>query len=164
MAPFFVELNLLFPLLPLAAGPERRARLCAMRQMSRSPREKDDSSWLSRKEFEVLVARALDTLPRKYQQLLKNIAVVVEEEPSAEVLEELELDSQDDLLGLYTGTAVGKESFFDTGMQLPARVVIYRGPILRLCETREKVVEEVRDTVVHEIGHHFGLEDEEMPY
>lgn len=124
----------------------------------------DASPWLSRKEFEGLVARALDTLPRKYQQLLRNIAVVVEEEPSDEVLEELELDSPDDLLGLYTGTAIGKESFFDTGMQLPARVVVYRGPILRLCGTREEVVEEVRDTVVHEIGHHFGLEDEEMPY
>ncbi len=132
--------------------------------MSRSPHDTDDSFWLSRDEFEGLVARALDTLPRKYQQLLKNIALVVEEEPSDEVLEELELDSRDDLLGLYTGTAIGQESFFDTGMQLPARVVIYRGPILRLCETREEVVEEVRDTVVHEIGHHFGLEDEEMPY
>lgn len=124
----------------------------------------DASPWLSRKEFEGLVARALDTLPRKYQQLLRNIAVVVEEEPSDEVLAELELDSPDDLLGLYTGTAIGKESFFDTGMQLPARVAVYRGPILRLCGTREEVVEEVRDTVVHEIGHHFGLEDEEMPY
>lgn len=124
----------------------------------------DDPSWLSRKEFEGLVGQALDTLPPQYQQLLKNIAVVVEEEPSDEVLEDLELDSPDDLLGLYTGTAIGKESFFDAGMQLPARVVIYRGPILRLCETREEVVGEVRDTVVHEIGHHFGLEDEEMPY
>lgn len=132
--------------------------------MGNAPREAKDSPWLSRREFEHLVARALDTLPRQYQELLKNIAVVVEEEPSDEVLHELELDSPDDLLGLYTGTAIGKESFFDAGMQLPAQVVIYRGPILRLCESREEVVDEVRDTVVHEIGHHFGLEDEEMPY
>lgn len=128
------------------------------------PRDSPQSSWLSRSEFDALVGQALDTLPGKYRRLLKNIAVVVEEEPSDEVLEELELDGPDDLLGLYTGTAIGKESFFDAGMELPARVVIYRGPILRLCETREDVVDEVRDTVVHEIGHHFGLEDGEMPY
>lgn len=114
--------------------------------------------------FEALVGQAVQRLPAPYRRLLDNIAVVVEEEPSQEVLEEMELESKDDLLGLYTGVAKGGESFFDTAGQLPARVIIYRGPILRLCRTKEEVIQEVRDTVAHEIGHHFGLDDEEMPY
>jgi predicted Zn-dependent protease with MMP-like domain len=114
--------------------------------------------------FENLVQKAISGLPEQYCRFLKNVAIVVEEEPSREVLDELELESQDDLLGLYSGTAVDKESFFDPGGHLPARISIYRGPILRLCRTAEEVVAEVRDTVVHEIGHHFGLDDAEMPY
>jgi predicted Zn-dependent protease with MMP-like domain len=129
-----------------------------------SSHQSDDSPWLSVKEFEELVRQALDTLPAKYQRLLKNIAVVVEEQAGREVLEEMEIQSPQELFGLYTGTAISRESFFDSGLQLPARVVIYRGPILQACETRQDVIDEVRDTVVHEIGHHFGLEDEEMPY
>lgn len=115
-------------------------------------------------EFEGLVRRAVDSLPEEYGHLLKNVAVVVEEEPSRDLLDELGLESEDDLLGLYSGRAVGEESFFDPGGTLPARISIYRGPILRLCRTADEVVREVRDTVVHEIGHHFGLDDEEMPY
>lgn len=115
-------------------------------------------------EFERLVQKALEGLPDEYRRLLKNVAVIVEEEPPLDVLEDLELESEDDLLGLYSGVARGQESFFDPGAQLPARVSIYRGPILRLCRTADEVVQEVRDTVVHEIGHHFGLDDDEMPY
>lgn len=119
---------------------------------------------ITAEEFTGLVQRALDGLPTDYARIMKNVAVMVEEEPPREVLDELELESEDDLLGLYTGTAVGEESFFNPGGQLPARISIYRGPILRLCRNSEEVVQEVRDTVVHEIGHHFGLDDDEMPY
>jgi len=115
-------------------------------------------------EFERLVRQAVDGLPEKYRRLLKNVAVVVEAEPARDVLESLDLESEDDLLGLYSGKAVGNESFFDPGGHLPAKISIYRGPILRLCRTTEEVIQEVRDTVVHEIGHHFGLDDDEMPY
>ena len=119
---------------------------------------------ISDEEFEKLVRQAVARLPRTYRRYLDNIAVVVEEEPSRDVLDEMELESEDDLLGLYTGTAEGKESFFDAAGHLPARVVIYRGPILRLCRTKDEVIQEVQDTVAHEIGHHFGLDDDEMPY
>jgi len=119
---------------------------------------------VSGEEFERLVRQAVDGLPDRYRLLLKNVAVVVEAEPARDVLEDLELESEDDLLGLYSGTAVGSESFFDPGGHLPAKISIYRGPILRLCRTTEEVIQEVRDTVVHEIGHHFGLGDDEMPY
>ncbi len=119
---------------------------------------------ISEEEFAALVRQALDSLPPDYAKLLGNVAVVVEDEPPREVLEDLELESEDDLLGLYQGAPLDSESFFHTGGQLPARIAIYRGPILRLCRTKAEVVREVRDTVVHEIGHHFGLDDEEMPY
>ncbi len=119
---------------------------------------------VSSEEFERLVRQAIDGLPDRYRRLLKNVAVVVEAEPARQVLEDLDLESEDDLLGLYSGTSVGNESFFDPGGHLPAKISIYRGPILRLCRTTEEVIQEVRDTVVHEIGHHFGLDDDEMPY
>ncbi len=115
-------------------------------------------------EFQALVQEALDGLPDEYAKLITNVAVVVEEEPSPEVLTDLEMDEDEDLLGLYQGLSIDKESFFQTGGQLPAKISIYRGPILRLCRTRKEVVQEVRDTVVHEIGHHFGFDDDEMPY
>lgn len=115
-------------------------------------------------QFERLVRQAVDGLPDRYRRLLKNVAVVVEPEPARDVLEDLGMESEDDLLGLYSGTAVGSESFFDPGGHLPAKISIYRGPILRLCRTTAEVIQEVRDTVVHEIGHHFGLDDDEMPY
>ena len=115
-------------------------------------------------EFEELVRQALDTLPGPYARLMENVAVVVEEAAPREVLADLDIDDENELLGLYHGLSMDKESFFQAGGNLPARISIYRKPILRICRTKEEVVREVRDTVVHEIGHHFGLDDDEMPY
>jgi predicted Zn-dependent protease with MMP-like domain len=103
-------------------------------------------------------------LPPAYAKLMESIAVVVEEEPSRDVLEDLELESEDDLLGLYQGQSLLEDSFFAAGGAEPAKISIYRGPILRQCESSEEVVQEVYDTVVHELGHHVGLDDDEMPY
>jgi predicted Zn-dependent protease with MMP-like domain len=127
--------------------------------MSRKPR-----SGFSPEDFGTLVQQALKDLPPPYARLAEEVSVVVEEEPPPEVLEDLELDSADDLLGLYQGLSLADESFFQPGGHQPARIAIYRGPILRLCETAEEVRQEIRDTVVHELGHHIGLDDEEMPY
>lgn len=127
-----------------------------------SPRKRELT--ITEPEFQDLVRQALDGLPDEYATLIADVAVVVEEEPTPEVLADLDIDEDDDLLGLYQGQSIDKDSFFGTGGNLPARISIYRGPILRLCRTRREVVQEVRDTVVHEIGHHFGLDDDEMPY
>jgi predicted Zn-dependent protease with MMP-like domain len=119
---------------------------------------------LSPEEFGLLVEQALAELPPAYARLAREVSVVVEEEPPSEVLDDLDLDSADDLLGLYQGLSLAHESFFQTGGQQPPRIAIYRGPILRLCETADEARREIRDTVVHELGHHVGLGDEEMPY
>src|SRR5690242_3481067 len=118
----------------------------------------------SPEEFGALVEQALADLPSPYARLAQDVSVVVEEEPPREVLADLELESADDLLGLYQGLSLAEESFFHAGGQQPARIAIYRGPILRLCTTAEEVRREIRDTVVHELGHHVGLSDDEMPY
>lgn len=118
----------------------------------------------SPEEFSALVQEALENLPPPYAKLAQGVSVVVEEEPPPDILEDLELESADDLLGLYQGLSLADDSFFQPGGQAPARIAIYRGPILRLCVTAEEVRQEVRDTVVHELGHHIGLDDDEMPY
>lgn len=119
---------------------------------------------VSPEEFETWIQEALAELPPPFAALADDVSIVVEEEPSVEVLKDLELDSEDDLLGLYQGTPIDETSFFQSAGELPARIAIYRGPILRLCRTKAEVIHEVRDTVVHELGHHVGLDDEEMPY
>jgi len=122
--------------------------------------------WLSRRDFEALVAEAVKSLPKEFQRYLDNVAIEVQEEPTEEALEAvgLEQEDADELLGLYWGRSIQSESFFDAGGQLPDRVYIYRGPILRQCATKEDVVREVQETVAHEIGHHFGLSDDDMPF
>lgn len=115
-------------------------------------------------EFEAWVREALDGLPDEYATLAAEVTVVVEPEPPPDVLAELNIDDPNDLLGLYHGQSHATDSFFQPGGAMPARISIYRGPIIRLCRTKKAVIQEVRDTVVHELGHHVGLDDDEMPY
>ena len=119
---------------------------------------------LSERSFRKLVAEALDGLPAEWGSLLDNIAVVVENEPSIEDLHELGMDASkgNELLGLYHGTPLGERGFGYSG--LPDRVVIYRGPILRIAFTRREVVKQIRETVLHELGHHFGLKEVDLPF
>lgn len=119
---------------------------------------------MSADAFAKLVQKAIADLPPPYAKLMESIAVVVEEEPPQEVLDDLELEEEDDLLGLYQGQSLAADSFFRSGGESPPQISIYRGPILRLCESPEEVVQEVYDTVVHELGHHVGLDDDDMPY
>ena len=119
---------------------------------------------ISAEAFAKLVQQAIGDLPPPYAKLMESIAVVVEEEPPQDVLEDLEIGGEDDLLGLYQGQSLAEESFFTAGGTQPAKISIYRGPILRQCQTPEEVVQEVYDTVVHELGHHVGLDDDDMPY
>lgn len=112
--------------------------------------------------FERLVGEALDGLPDDFAALLDNVAVVIEEEPPPDVLAEFGMESPDELFGLYQGIPLTERDGFYQA--LPDRIAIYRGPITRYCRSRREVIREVRDTVIHELGHHFGLDDDEMPY
>jgi predicted Zn-dependent protease with MMP-like domain len=121
---------------------------------------------VSHEEFEALVEEALEQLPAEFREALDNVAVMVQEEPSAEDLEEVGIDpddpESDELLGLYQGVPLPeRDSFYSA---LPDRVLIFRGPILRSCETRRQVIREIRETVQHELGHYFGLEEDELPF
>jgi len=117
---------------------------------------------VSRSQFEEIVGEALDGVPEEFSEVLENVNLSVEEEPSEEDLLALGLDpDRDTLFGLYQGVALP-----DRGLDyqsLPDRIVIYRRPILDACRSREEVVEEVRQTVLHELGHYFGIGEEEMP-
>lgn len=117
---------------------------------------------VTREEFEELVGMALEGLPRRFAEAIENLSVVVEEDPSVEDLEAVGLDPDEDtLLGLYQGVALP-----DRGLgysALPDRIVVYRRPILDICESRDEVIEEIRVTVQHELGHYFGLAEDELP-
>jgi len=118
---------------------------------------------MSREEFEKAVARALDDLPEEIAALLDNVAVVVEDDPTDEDILEAGLDpKQDTLFGLYHGVALTERSA-SWGMELPDRIVVYRLPLLDACADRIELIREIRDTVVHEVGHFFGLDEDDLP-
>jgi predicted Zn-dependent protease with MMP-like domain len=104
---------------------------------------------MGRKRFEELVGDALDEVPGQLLDLLDNVVILVEDDPPA---------GDPDLLGVYEGHAL-TERGWDYSAVLPDRIVIYRRPILAICDTEDDVVDEVRVTVVHEIAHHFGIDD-----
>jgi predicted Zn-dependent protease with MMP-like domain len=117
---------------------------------------------ISPNEFDQLVEQALDDLPPQFADLLQNVVVVVEDEPSDDDLDALD-DDQNELLGLYRGIALPNRTF-DMLPVLPDQIAIFRGPILRVARNRAAAVREIRETVIHELGHYFGLDDEHMVF
>jgi len=106
---------------------------------------------VSEERFEDLVADALDLVPPGLMRQLSNVAVFIEAEPPP--------GEPADLLGLYDGVALTeRDGWYATGA-LPDRILIFRNPLLRMCQSEDELVDEVRITVVHEIAHHFGIDD-----
>jgi predicted Zn-dependent protease with MMP-like domain len=116
---------------------------------------------MTRERFRQLVAEALDTIPARFRRHLQNIAVVVEDEPSPTLLAEMDIEPPDTLFGLYQGTPL-TERRWDHGNVLPDRIVIFQGPIEDVSETEDDVVTEVGETLIHEVGHYFGLSEDEI--
>ena len=112
-------------------------------------------------EFEALVERALRRLPRQFKDRIANVAVVVEDWADDETLEELGIEPPDTLYGLYRGTDLTRRDS-SYGNVLPDTIHIYQGPIEEDCDDPEEMAELVLDTVIHEIGHYFGLDDDTM--
>ena len=116
---------------------------------------------MNRERFEKLVEKALRKLPRAFKDKIRNVAVVVEDWADDETLAEMGIEPPDTLYGLYRGVDLTRrDSAY--GNVLPDTVTIYQGPIEEDCEDEEEMAELVRDTVVHEVGHYFGLDDETM--
>ena len=107
---------------------------------------------MSRERFEELVGEALDEVPVELLSVMNNVVILVEDSPPG---------GGDDLLGLYEGYALTERGWDYAGV-LPDRIIIFRNPILAVCDTDDDVVEEVAVTVVHEIAHHFGIDDERL--
>ena len=115
---------------------------------------------MDRHTFEKLVERSLQRLPKKFLEALMNIAIEVEDEPEEEILTDMGIEDGA-LYGLYQGTPL-TEREWNYGNALPDRIVIYQGPIERDARNNEEIEEIVLDTVVHEIGHYFGFDDETL--
>ncbi|MFC9977396.1 metallopeptidase family protein [Spirillospora sp. NPDC127200] len=105
---------------------------------------------ISREAFEELVGEALDTVPPELTAHMRNVVIVVEDDAP-----------EPGLLGLYQGVPLTERGDWYAGV-LPDHISIYRNEILQICRTAEEVVEEVRITVVHEIAHHFGIDDDRL--
>jgi predicted Zn-dependent protease with MMP-like domain len=116
---------------------------------------------IGRTEFERLVERALRKLPRRFRVRLENIAVVVEDWADDETLDEMGIEPPDTLYGLYRGTDLTRRDLQYGGV-LPDVIAIYQGPIQEDCDTAEEMEQLVRDTVAHEVGHYFGLDDDQL--
>ncbi len=116
---------------------------------------------MQRVEFEMLVERALMSVPDWFREKLENIEIMVEQEPPGHLLREMEIGRRETLLGLYQGIPLSKRGFY-YGNVLPDRIVLYMGPILRLGGSQEEIEARVREVVIHEIGHYFGLSDAEL--
>ena len=113
---------------------------------------------MSRQGFEMLVAEAVESLPDEVLDWLDNVAIVVGERPTAEQLRNAGLNEGDLLFGLYVGVPKTKRGF-TFGESVPDKIVIFREPIEQVCRTPIQIRECVRRTVLHEIGHHFGMDE-----
>ncbi len=115
---------------------------------------------LSREEFEDIVREALEGLPEEFLARLENVDVVVEDAPTWEQLARNGLGPQDALFGLYEGVPLTDRHGYS--MVAPDKITIFQQPLEAECETRDELVEEVRRTVVHEVAHFFGIDDEAL--
>lgn len=117
---------------------------------------------MTREEFRELVQEAIDLIPRRFAKEIHNLAIVIEDEPSDELLDELDVDDDGTLLGLYQGTPL-KERGFGYGNQLPDRITLFQGPIEDECDGDEgEIIVAIGETLIHELGHYFGMEEHEI--
>jgi predicted Zn-dependent protease with MMP-like domain len=116
---------------------------------------------VTRARFERLLAEAITLIPGRFRREMKNLALVVEDEPGADLLEEMEIEPPDSLYGLYQGTPL-PERTWAYGNQLPDRITLFQRPIEEDCEDEDEVRAVIGETLIHEVGHYFGLSEEEI--
>lgn len=116
---------------------------------------------MTRAAFKALVAEAIDAIPPRFAEHVRNVAIVIEDTPSPELLAEMDIDPPDTLLGLYQGTPL-PERHWDHGNDLPDRVLLFQRPIEDDAEDEADVVGVIGETLIHELGHYFGLSEDEI--
>ncbi|MCX5717008.1 MAG: metallopeptidase family protein [Nitrospirae bacterium] len=117
---------------------------------------------VNRERFRELAERALERLPEEYRKYFMNITIAVEDYPCREDAERLDLKT-DRLLGLYSGVShTDKGGFFTIPYPLPDRIILYQRNIEDICSTEEELVEQIWKTLIHEVGHYFGLSEKDM--
>ena len=116
---------------------------------------------MERKAFESLVQEAIQGLPEVFKEKLTNVAIIVEDYPSEELLDRMDVPEDETLFGLFEGVPLTDRGHFDEPLY-PVRVWVFQGPIEEACHSPEEIKEEVRITVAHELAHFFGFDDEEL--
>ena len=116
---------------------------------------------MTRREFERLVAEAITLIPARFRREMKNLSIVVEDEPSLELLAEMEIEPPDSLYGLYQGTPL-TERTWGYGNALPDRITLYQRSIESDCEDEDEMRAIIGETLIHEVGHYFGLSEAEI--
>jgi predicted Zn-dependent protease with MMP-like domain len=116
---------------------------------------------VQRERFENLVADALASIPRQFREAMHNIAIVVEDEPSRELLREMGIRPPGTLLGLYSGTPLTQRRW-DYGNTLPDRILLFQRPLEHTSTGEDDLVVAIGETLIHEIGHYFGMSEEQI--
>ena len=116
---------------------------------------------MTRAAFERLVVEAIALIPKRFRREIRNLALIVEDEPSLALLDEMEIEPPDSLYGLYQGTPL-TERTASYGNTLPDRITLFQKPIEEDCEDEDEVRAVIGETLIHEVGHYFGLSEEEI--
>ena len=116
---------------------------------------------MTRKRFEQVVGEAINRLPERFREAIRNLSVIVEEEPDENPLANLDQDPDEPLLGLYVGTPLPERVFGEDPI-LPDQILIFRGPLERYCAAEGDLRDQIRITLLHELAHYFGMDDERL--
>ena len=117
---------------------------------------------MTRQHFERIVEEAIGLLPREIRDALQNLAVIVEDRPTRETLQEVGLSPNDILFGFFQGVPLPQTSFFSAGAQLPNRITLFKEELEEVCRSEEELTREIILTLAHEVGHYLGLDEEEL--
>jgi predicted Zn-dependent protease with MMP-like domain len=162
-----------FEVMTLLAS-RRRSALKLEQTLARNTRRTDSPAFRAKEalagvkgdltidEFERVVGEALESLPKRFADLVENVVIAVEDEPADDDFVDIDDAADSELLGIYRGVPLTGRTH-DMPL-LPDEIVVFRGPINRVARTRREAVEQVRETVIHELGHYFGLDDDDMPH
>ncbi len=116
---------------------------------------------MKRQKFEQLVEEAYERIPEEFRKKIDNVVIKVEDYPSRDDLEKLEIRGEGLLLGLYRGTPLHLRSVWE-GIRLPDEIVLYQKDIEQICRTDEEIEDRIEEVLQHEIAHYFGLNDDEI--